>query len=270
MKENSEKDCSEQDNSRKRENDAEDNDPEKRPHIEATPTACAICFEGHNDGKTIMDHQCSQCKAGAWYICELCNESRLSRTCPLCNGDYAPLLLYAMPNESVLFDEYNCGFEQETKARALKAIQFAKLKLITVSNVVVWCPSEQVMKFSLPIDATLKPKDIRYMTATLSVNDEKHLPMVTDIQRKQEFAFSNRIWDSLEEGIESGAGEVDNNAHGDASQTCDIRGAMGFIMNALRDPTSVLYTTMSREDIQRLIDEAIQDHVSHHNSVLCA
>lgn len=49
---------------------------------------CALCMEGADEKKNIIPHNCSQCKKDAWVICDLCNESRLSRACPMCNGDY--------------------------------------------------------------------------------------------------------------------------------------------------------------------------------------
>jgi hypothetical protein len=58
---------------------------------------CAICLESGNEENQLLSHQCSQCKKDAWKICDTCNQTRLSRLCPICNGDYAPLILHLVP-----------------------------------------------------------------------------------------------------------------------------------------------------------------------------
>ena len=58
---------------------------------------CVLCMETVGDEKLLVDHQCPQCVHGAWKICHSCNESLLSRTCPVCRSDYAPLILYKVP-----------------------------------------------------------------------------------------------------------------------------------------------------------------------------
>jgi hypothetical protein len=59
---------------------------------------CIVCMESGNSENPLMEsHQCTQCVKGAWRICVCCNETRLSRLCPVCRGDYAPLVLYIMP-----------------------------------------------------------------------------------------------------------------------------------------------------------------------------
>jgi len=90
----------------------------KRQSVESTPTAsdasrsvpdntaddnkdtdrntCALCMEGDSDKKTIIAHSCPRCKEDAWVICDICNESRLSRACPMCNGDYVSLMTYIL------------------------------------------------------------------------------------------------------------------------------------------------------------------------------
>ena len=59
---------------------------------------CSLCMEvGTDECPILEDHQCPQCAPGAWKICQVCNEALLSRTCPVCRGEYAPILMYPMP-----------------------------------------------------------------------------------------------------------------------------------------------------------------------------
>ena len=67
--------------------------PAKLSDTDTDTKVCALCMEGADEGKTIIPHNCPRCKEGAWAICDLCNESRLSRACPMCNGDYVSFVL---------------------------------------------------------------------------------------------------------------------------------------------------------------------------------
>lgn len=58
---------------------------------------CIVCMESNSTEKPFMEnHQCKQCSIGAWHICVCCNESLLSRTCPVCRSEYAPIVLHAL------------------------------------------------------------------------------------------------------------------------------------------------------------------------------
>jgi superfamily II helicase len=80
------------------ENDNSNNDLSKNEEGNAnTNLVCAICLESGTEDNKLISHQCSQCKKDAWKICDNCNQTRLSRLCPICNGDYAPLILHLVP-----------------------------------------------------------------------------------------------------------------------------------------------------------------------------
>jgi hypothetical protein len=63
-------------------------DEAEEQKTESESDVCALCMEGAVENKVIIPHNCPRCRKDAWVICDLCNESRLSRSCPMCNGDY--------------------------------------------------------------------------------------------------------------------------------------------------------------------------------------
>jgi hypothetical protein len=61
---------------------------------------CSLCMEPATaDCPILPEHQCPQCAKDAWKICQTCNESLLSRTCPVCRGDYAPIVMHTVPGK---------------------------------------------------------------------------------------------------------------------------------------------------------------------------
>ena len=64
---------------------------------------CILCMEeGSVESPLLSEHQCAQCNKDAWKICACCNETILSRTCPVCRGNYAPILLHVVPGNVCL------------------------------------------------------------------------------------------------------------------------------------------------------------------------
>lgn len=64
---------------------------------ESGPT-CVLCMEEGTPLNPILEsHQCSQCAPQAWKICHVCNEALLSRLCPVCRSEYAPIVMHVMP-----------------------------------------------------------------------------------------------------------------------------------------------------------------------------
>jgi len=59
---------------------------------------CIVCMEeGSAESPLLESHQCGQCSKDAWKICACCNETILSRICPVCRGNYAPICLHVVP-----------------------------------------------------------------------------------------------------------------------------------------------------------------------------
>jgi hypothetical protein len=75
-----------------------DEEEEEEDEIEGIEEeVCILCMEADDTANPLIQHNCPQCARQAWKICYSCNESLLSRTCPVCRSDYAPLLLYFVP-----------------------------------------------------------------------------------------------------------------------------------------------------------------------------
>jgi len=166
----------------------------------------------------------------------------------------------------------------DEQAHCMKALQFAKIRLISVSNVMVYNPVDKALSFSLPVDASLPPKQIRYMLVTLPLaaitaetvhagstgsNPGDMESIAASLKDEGLFRFSNRIWDHLENRVEN-----DGGAEQSSNYTGDIRSAMAFIMSALSKKAfcaspggasaagmcSVLYSCMTPGELQKLGD----------------
>lgn len=202
---------------------------------EDSTISCAVCFETYNEGNNMISfHQCPQCVPEAWRICNKCEQSILSRSCPICRGDYAPLAYYS-------FDEAFSGDIQPISSNLISAVNFAKLSLITYENVAIWNPDEGKLWFSLPKDSSLSPKNIQYMRAYIAIKSE-------DIKSHFEdnapiFQFTNKIWDELENSVESEANDAnENSGNGDVLN----------IRETIRWVTEMLTSTFPSESESRI------------------
>ena len=172
--------------------------------------SCTICMcdNGEVDGteeRILIPHQCQQCSAGAWHICENCNTSILSRICPICRGKYAPLVMHKV----VVYNDVDAD---------LKPYYGLMLfQIIITSNVLQYSPPKDgatgKLRFSLPTELSALSrmtlgnikavmKEIEYVQATLDVEASR-----LDGDR---FIFDNEVWDELigtEEEEEEQGGE---------------------------------------------------------------
>ena len=109
---------------------------------------CVICMveESENEDTPLQDHSCPQCTAGAWRICEECDERCLGRECPVCRQAYAPLLLHRFPTVKGLITRIQTegiNGEPSTHEDAIKIVNanLALLyKLMVGSRIALWLP----------------------------------------------------------------------------------------------------------------------------------
>jgi hypothetical protein len=71
----------------------------KKQRVETVAEQCVLCFDEHSETSPLQSHCCPQCKKDAWKICLVCHEGILSRSCPVCRGDYAPLIMHIVPGD---------------------------------------------------------------------------------------------------------------------------------------------------------------------------
>ena len=190
---------------------------------------CVVCFEIGNVENPLLEHSCQQCNKESWMICSSCNSLLLSRTCPVCRSDYAPLVLYAVPIFEI-FEATDKSFEQteENKTILLKTVI---KQLIGISNIAVWSPETLIMTFSLPIDG------INFLTCTIALTES---PIINC-----QFLFTNKIWDELENQAESE--NTLNNC-----ETVNKSKASKKIFEATKSNGSILLTPFSSENLQQL------------------
>ena len=93
---------------------------------------CSLCLgTGSEENALLESHNCGQCRTGAWKICHNCDEKLLSRTCPVCRGDYAPLILHAVPRISYdMILNKSLGLEEKKEV-------FARLHILKVSASII-------------------------------------------------------------------------------------------------------------------------------------
>ncbi len=195
---------------------------------------CALCLQSPDDGTVLKEqHQCKQCVPTAWRICGSCEENILSRTCPVCHGDYGCIVFSRSLQESDFHSpDYAC--------RAMAVLSKIKIQIMATSNVAIWIPSTRSFQFSLPVDVTLPKNEIRYCVATIP--ESEHVKLIGD-----HFFFTNKIWDALEQ-TEDGSG---------TSEVFNVREMFAAVLASLSDPANVLLTPLSLEEQLELVEATL-------------
>jgi len=190
---------------------------------------CSVCLENPSESNQVIDHQCGSCTKDAWKICEECNEKLLSRTCPFCRLDYAPVMLYAVPGR--FNDQFRtCSMQSSCRCASCystSGLPFSRLKdstlsvhertlllykfgivktIIHRSNVAIWSQKYGTMYFSFPMEVSNDNASYSHFTASI--------PMYEDRIRNDQFRFDNKVWDEIEnaaenEGVDDTEEEVD-------------------------------------------------------------
>ena len=188
----------------------EDGKANKKPKPEEC-RKCCLCFltdEDSDENNPLLPyHNCPGCVRGAWDICEECDDTLLSRQCPICRKNYAPRILFRLPQ--IISAEQIVGQEtapEQSLALALRSDPLLDRKLavlaslITSSNVAVYI--ENHLHFYLPVSflqdgATTGPQstEFRSLLAVMPMNDD-------GFDAEGRFLFTNDIWDVLENEME--------------------------------------------------------------------
>jgi len=192
---------------------------------------CSVCLENHSESNHVIDHQCGSCTKDAWKICEECNEKLLSRTCPFCRLDYAPVILYAVPGLpfSRLKDSTLSVHE-----RTVLLYKFGIVKtIIHRSNVAIWSQQYGTMYFSFPMEVSNDNASYSHFTASI--------PMYEDRIRNDQFRFDNKVWDEIEnaaenEGVDDTEERVDQGGVVEEDGVVDGSAVDGTDLDPANDP----------------------------------
>lgn len=221
-------------------NDKEDEQPIKKVKLNEDDNAgtCAICLESEN---LLPKHGCFQCTETAFQICEGCHKSCLSRLCPICRGEYAPVIYQRYPVDlPIPYNPSNYTDPQE-RMNATVTLNFS-VQLIGKVNSAVWCPDEKVIHFVLPTHNNDRTDDSdESIIASITVNDDQ-------IDENGNFHFTNKIWDLLEQKA------IDE--EGEEEESLDTEGEGP---NRDIDPDEPTYCTCKRVEYGHMVECAKQD-----------
>lgn len=194
---------------------------------------CAICLEGPSESKALLDtHKCKRCLPTAWRVCEACEDTLLSRRCPICHGDYGSIEYYAFVDVAT-----NTG-DDEVAGMATSLLARVKVKVIAASNVMIWCPGTRQLMFSLPMDTSVPKHEVQYLKSSISASDAISVSGST-------FSFTNRVWDAMEAAEE-------------ATEVMGVREMLAWVLQTLSNPENVLFTSLTQDQIIELMREAVR------------
>lgn len=205
---------------------------------------CSICLEPGTDQNPIVPHGCPKCNKDAWKICECCNETRLSRNCPMCRSEYAPLVFHLMPGAPFyLLADKDISSAERTKL----LYKFGIVRhLIGRSNVIVWSKEKQRLYFSLPqsLTTTSPTDDASYAVASIPYDSSL-------IESSDTFYFTNSIWDKIEDTVETG--EIQ------AGDFVNLKDAQAYIISVTKEKDHKLFTMMTPDDWNFILDPSADD-----------
>ena len=152
---------------------------------------CVVCMRNPEElaaaeSPMMEHHSCPQCSVTSWNICEECEEHCLSRKCPICRGQYAPIVLHGFPD----LQPNAQSNDHVREAKLFKAKMALLLKLVGGSNTAMYLPSENILRFLLPQEFGTRDEDARFLQ--VDIGDAYN--RVID----GSFDFTDKVWDELE------------------------------------------------------------------------
>jgi len=161
---------------------------------------CVLCFKtteelAADDVLLLATHSCIRCNKESWRICEACEDTVLSRKCPVCRGEYAPIVMYEFPELRP-----NPNSQYPVLERILFQAKLSLLiKLVSGSNTAIYLPGLGVLRFLLPQDTSGGNSEI----SRAEIDPEPRLlqveiPVTHDRVVDGKFVFTDRVWDELE------------------------------------------------------------------------
>lgn len=109
--------------------------------------------------------------------------------------------------------------------------------LISKSNVALW--TNDNISFSLPQNISSNPEESTFVIVSIPFAKDR-------LQDGQTFYFTNKIWDEIEEKVESGAVQ--------AGETVNLPEATKFILAGTKENDHLLFTMLSPSDWVYMLD----------------
>lgn len=219
-------------------NDEDENHRKKKIKLnEENESMCVICFENDN---LLPQHGCKQCNQSSFQICQVCHVSCLSKLCPLCRGEYAPMIYSPYPiTLAIPFIASNYVNPGE-RFRATVTTAFVIEHVIGKVNTAVWWPDDHIMHFVLPIERSESVEETTSDSLLISIT------LTDDLFSDGNFYFSNKIWDMLEQKA------IDE--EGEEFEDDDTADTLGEGPDREIEPDEPLYCTCNRVEYGYMIN----------------
>lgn len=206
--------------------------------------SCCICMSSED---LLPNHGCNQCKENAWSICKACHKSRLSRQCPICNGDYAPSILYLLPWLQFPLQYSQMGDKEQQFLLTMKTAFILKKEVLLGNNMAVYLPEQSKLVFCLPQDST---SDVQANYADEFIIASTAITQ--DLISNNIYKFTNKTWDLLEYSLEH-TNESEENIF-------DATRAHKIVIDLLKIPGAKLLHCYSPEEWEEVEDEFLNEY----------
>jgi len=208
--------------------------------------SCCICLSSDD---LLPNHGCNQCKEKAWSICKSCHCSRLSRQCPICNGDYAPSILYLLPWLQFPLKHSQIEDKEQQFLLTMKTAFILKKEVLLGNNMAVYLPGQSKLVFCLPQDSTTSDVQSNYADEFIIASTS----ITPDLISNNIYKFTNKTWDLLEYSLEHTSNESEENIF-------DATRAHKIVIDLLKAPGAKLLHCYSPEEWEEIEDDFLNEY----------
>ena len=208
--------------------------------------SCCICLSSDD---LLPNHGCKQCKENAWSICKSCHVSRLSRQCPICNGDYAPSILYLLPWLQFPLRHSQIEDKEQQFLLTMKTAFILKKEVLFGTNMAVYLPEQSKLVFCLPQDSTSNDVQANYADEFIIASTA----ITPDLIANNIYEFTNKTWDLLEYSLEHTSNESEENIF-------DATRAHKIVIDLLKSPGAKLLHCYSPEEWEEIEDDFLNEY----------
>mmetsp|Transcript_23909 Transcript_23909/g.32750 ORF Transcript_23909/g.32750 Transcript_23909/m.32750 type:complete len:238 (-) Transcript_23909:1640-2353(-) len=215
----------------------------KRTSMESDEVVCRICMEVPTDDNYFMEfHQCTRCLPSDYVICFVCHGTVVTRLCPRCHADYAPIVLHEMPGPPFREVWGRTMMNDNDKASLLYKAGITR-GIISGSNTAAFIPFENTINFSIAQDFDQETQELSFLTVTVPMQN------LANNLRGETFVFNNDVWTAIDEASTTVANQ-DNDVYKTPGE------AVFWQFSNLTYEGSKLYTMFSSEKWSEIMDPA--------------